>query len=394
MKNSKFMCNYLTAILAMFVVSPALGASPVEKAMAKKTRQPAQVAMEGDWAPAICKPPRSPLFQTDDVLDLKIKGPFPLTNKVWGDGAKGVPGEIIYTHTDGQEKKIPITLAARGKSRTYVCKFQPVRILWVDDKDRKGTIFDKIKGSDMKLTAHCDYTTGTIAQNEASNEGVMKEYWMYRLLEFMGLPSFKVRPLKVQYVNNEGADVVEGKGFFIEPSPAFGQRCDLAHAKRDEISTAMNSMDQRNMIPYLIGRLIVDAKDFVVSMGHNTEPFMTSDKKARIVIPYDFNDSGNVFAGQYRNWTFKPDFPEWFDLLWEGPFSRDKYTSPYIGNENLPIWRKAVLDQAKMLMAKKAETMEFVNQMTLLPASKQVISDHLTNVFLQLQRTIDREAKP
>ena len=74
-----------------------------------------------------CEQSKASVFKTDDVLDIKMKGKFPVS-----DMAKA---EIQYKdQLSSIEKSIPVSVSKRGKSRGWSCDFKPIRITWGENQ--------------------------------------------------------------------------------------------------------------------------------------------------------------------------------------------------------------------------------------------------------------------
>lgn len=341
----------------------------------------------GNWPEVSCKQSESPVFQSNDVLEISLKGDFPVS-----DSAN--PAEIKYLG-----KTIPVALASRGKSRA-TCEFKPIRISWDKNKElKKGTIFENTKGQDMKLTVHCRYTEGTIAQNQDANEVIIKEYMIYKILKTFGLPAFDVRIAKVQYFDRNDKPTVEGMGFFIESSAQLADRCGLAHAKREETKEAVGpNMNKQIYIPYLFSRLITDASDFILEYdgGHNSEPFFklnadpTAKKVTQVVVPYDFNDSGQVNSGVAPYWSFSPRWDYWFNLLRKGPFTRDGSVTALTLDQQ-KLWTEGIIEQAQQLVAKKDDVMKLIDESPLQQTSKNEFRAHVDMLIKQFDKLISEK---
>lgn len=336
-----------------------------------------------------CKASPTPLFQNDELLEIKMEGSFPASSE-------SKSAEIQYVDKNNTEKSIPVMVTKRGKSRGYRCSFTPIRITWTEDqKDlSRRTIFKNIKGRDMKLTTHCKYTSGTIEQNQETNELVIKEYIIYKILKAFDLPAFDVRLTKVVYTDKDNSSEVEGMGFFIESSSQYADRCSLSHANQAVAREAFGNMNKQIYIPYLFARLISDARDYVVEYGHNSELFLAEKQEksasnvAQIVTPYDFNDSGQVNSGIAPYWNFSPDWEKWFNLLKEGPFTRDGYLSPRLTSEEKAAWTAGLAQQAKQLVAKKQAVLNVIDNSPLSSESKKQFKAHIEMLIKQFKKII------
>lgn len=336
------------------------------------------------WPKVTCSDSDVPLFQSEEVLDLTFKGTFPVN-------AEQLPAEIDYVHpTNRIEKVIPVKVVQRGKTRGWSCPFRPVRIIWNENKELlQETPFENVRGTDMKLVAHCRYTAGTIEENEEANDVIVKEYTVYKILKAFGLPVHNVRLTKIQYADKENKPTVEGYGFFLESNSLVAHRCGLTHAKPEEIPVVAGaSMNKMIYIPYLFSRLISDARDFIVESGHNSEPFYDANKATQLVVPYDFNDSGQVNSGIAPYWNFTPDLETWFGRLRKGPFTRDSY-EVQLTPEEQKTWKTGIAEMAKILIPKKKQVLKAIDEAPLAEKSAEQFRKHIDDLMEHFEKIAD-----
>ena len=95
-----------------------------------------------------------PLFDTHDVLELTLIGPFNEMARDRDDEPEERPGELRFTDRDGQLKSLPLQLKPRGHSRRDrdVCAFPPLRFN-LDKSENSSTEF--AKQNKLKLVTHC-----------------------------------------------------------------------------------------------------------------------------------------------------------------------------------------------------------------------------------------------
>lgn len=336
-----------------------------------------------------CELSKTSVFKADNVLEIKMKGKFPASDMS--------AAEIQYQDQQSStEKSIPVNVSRRGKSRGWRCDFKPIRITWGEDQKNlsKNTIFENIKGRDMKLTTHCSYTKGTIEENKDINEVVIKEYMIYKILKAFGLPAFDVRLTKVQYIAEDNTPQVEGMGFFIESSAQFADRCGLTHVQQNEVFNTVSDMNKQIYILYLYARLISDAKDFMVDAGHNSELFFKANKEqveskvVQTLVAYDFNDSGQVNSGIAPYWNFSPAWDNWFDLFKQGPFTRDGYLSANLTSEEKAAWTEGLVEQAKLLITKKSAVIKVIEESPLQSDSKKQFIEHVKMLVKQFKKMV------
>ncbi len=233
-----------------------------------------------------------PLFQSDEILDVRIVAPIStLVSKRPID--EELPGTFQYTNSAGEAVEFDIKLRTRGKFRRDKdnCRFPPLRLNF-GKSQTKGTLFHK--QNKVKLVTHC--------QNSSKYAQVLlREYIAYRLLNVMTDASFKVRLLRITYVENERQRNDDIRyGFIIEHKDRLAKRIDKPVLEILSIRPRSLNPEYANTISlyhYLIGNT-----DFSSVKGpkgeaccHNHVLF-ANEGEAVWSIPYDFDQAGLVDA--------------------------------------------------------------------------------------------------
>jgi len=231
-----------------------------------------------------------PLFQDNEILHLDITAP--LTTLVRERPKDDyLPGLIEHTEADGNVVKLDLEIRTRGHFRHKTCDYPPL-LLNLKKKQTDGTIFDN--QNKLKLVIHCD-------KSERYEQIVLREYLAYRILNAVTDMSFRVRLLRVRYINSEKS----GRGqeryaFLIEHKNRLGARFGLDDLQLDRTTVASIDPERLNLtsvFEYMIGNTdfspIAGAPDDecchnYVLFGNNIDPI--------IAIPYDFDQSGFVNA--------------------------------------------------------------------------------------------------
>jgi len=231
-----------------------------------------------------------PLFQYDEILQATITGPLTTlkTERPKDDYLKGV---FRYTEADGVSVDLDLEIRTRGHFRHATCEYPPL-LLNFKKNQADGTLFDK--QNKLKLVIQCDHS-------ERYEQGVLKEYLAYRILNAVTNMSFRVRLLQVTYVNteNDGRGQVR-HGFLIEHKNRLAERYDLKDLEIERTTVAAIQPDRLNLtsiFEFLIGNTDFspiaghpddDCCHNYVLFGNNVDPI--------IAIPYDFDQSGFVDA--------------------------------------------------------------------------------------------------
>ena len=233
-----------------------------------------------------------PLFQSDEILDVRIVAPISTLVSERSIDAE-LPGIFQYTDSAGEAVEFDIKLRARGKFRRDKdnCRFPPLRLNFAKSQT-KGTLFHKQKK--VKLVTHC--------QNSSKYAQVLlREYIAYRLLNVMTDASFRVRLLRITYVENERSKADDVRyGFIIEHKDRLATRMGKTILEIPGTSPRSLNPEYANTISlyhYLIGNT-----DFSSVRGpkgelccHNHVLFGNEGEPVWS-IPYDFDQAGLVGA--------------------------------------------------------------------------------------------------
>ena len=146
----------------------------------------------------------SPLFSTYDVLPLKLEAPFnDLFARARTNDEYGVTGKLSYTH-DGREvvvEGVKLTLRGNTSRREAECAFPKLKVQ-LPANAAAGPL--GAGGTSLKLGTHCGEAADdklTVKYGRLPNErSPLREAFVYRLLESIGVPTLKARPARVSYV--------------------------------------------------------------------------------------------------------------------------------------------------------------------------------------------------
>lgn len=234
-----------------------------------------------------------PLFADDSVVELTITAPFPSLLKRRPD-EEYLPGSVAYTDADGNVVSIDIGIRTRGNYRRQkrVCPFPPLRIN-IDKSRAEGTLFQK--QDKLKLVVHCR------DNSERYEQGVIREYLAYRILNLLTDISYRVRLARITYIDSEGKhDVRTRHAFFIEHKGRLSKRIGLPEIKTPRIRTEQLEgpySDLTSLFQLLIGN--TDFSPIAGAKGedccHNSTLFGDEGRPIH-AVPYDFDMSGLVDA--------------------------------------------------------------------------------------------------
>ncbi|NCF72023.1 MAG: hypothetical protein GWP67_00840 [Gammaproteobacteria bacterium] len=233
-----------------------------------------------------------PLFQDTQVLDVRVTAPLttllderPLDQEL--------PAKLQYADSSGQTVEFDIKIRTRGKFRRKkdICSFPPMRLNF-KASETKGTLFHK--QNKVKLVTHCE-------NNTRYEQVILREYTAYRILNVMTDASFRVRLLRITYVDSEGnkRDDVS-HGFIIEHRDRLAKRLEKDYLELP--GTKVSALDPAymnlvSMYQYLIGNTDFSPVKAAIDQNccHNHVLF-GNDGEPILSIPYDFDQAGIVNA--------------------------------------------------------------------------------------------------
>ena len=227
-----------------------------------------------------------PLFPAEPAPALEVTLHLPLAELKRQRRKDDAAADAELHLADGSV--LPLEVRPRGKSRLAECDYFP---LWLDFPKKKtaGTIF--AGQNKLKLVTHC-------ADKYADRDYLAREYLVYRLLNEFTDVSFRVRPLKITYVDTGKRDWQRTHdAFLIEHKKRLAERVqgevlDVAEVPIKDMAADYVSLV--NLFQYFIGNT-----DFSLRKGppgddccHNAVPL----KLGEVIypVPYDFDVSGFV----------------------------------------------------------------------------------------------------
>ena len=233
-----------------------------------------------------------PLFQGDEILDVRIVAPLASIISGRADEIE-LPATLHYTNDAGEIVDLDIQMRTRGRFRRQkeICKFPPMRLNFVKSQT-KDTLFHK--QDKIKLVTHCQ--TSSIYE-----QVLLREYTAYRILNVMSDASFRVRLLRITYVDADDKKKDDVRyGFVIEHRDRLAKRLGKSVLEIPGIHPRTLNTEYASTIAlyhYLIGNT-----DFSSVKGakkdmccHNHILFGNENEKVWSV-PYDFDQSGLVDA--------------------------------------------------------------------------------------------------
>lgn len=234
-----------------------------------------------------------PLFADDSILTAKLVAPLEQIMEARTSDQQ-FPGTFELHTSDGSSVQVAVQVRARGNYRRSenVCKFAPLRLNYKKSEVTETALDNQDK---LKLITHCqDHST-------SYEQAVIKEYLVYRMLNVITDVSFRVRLLRITYVDSDSGDSEDATfAVLIESDKRLAKRLNMDELEAESVRLQELDRDYTNLASvyeYMIGNL--DFSPVAARDGnnccHNSALFVDGDK-TNWSVPYDFDMSGFVEA--------------------------------------------------------------------------------------------------
>ena len=233
----------------------------------------------------------SSLFVSDEPLYLSLTMDIKAVLRDVGDNSSYHEARLNYISDSGENISIPVGIKPRGNFRKDPnnCDFPPLRLNF-SKTGIENTLFEN--QNKLKIVTHCRSRRALFEQN------VLKEFLAYRLYNLFTEESFRVRLLKITYVDSKGKlDEIEKVGFLIEPEKQMSAR---NHSEVMEVSTVHQERTDRHKITMLsVFQYMIGNTDWSTRSDegpHNVVLIRSHPGATPVAVPYDFDWSGLVNA--------------------------------------------------------------------------------------------------
>ncbi len=239
------------------------------------------------WSGAAATQVEAPtLFASHQIVEMTLTGPF---GTLFADKEARVERPFTL-RAQGMTHDIEVRL--RGHSRVRVCDFPPLRLNFSIEATA-NTIF---AGQDkLKLVTHC-------VDKKRPDLDVVDEYIAYRILNVIQAASYRVRLLRISYIDT-GSNAERNSSarfaFALESAASLAARLGaepanatgVSHSKYDEAQAAHVYVFQYMIANTDWSLVTSDNHDFCC---HNIDLYERDGKL--ILVPYDFDLAGIVNA--------------------------------------------------------------------------------------------------
>jgi hypothetical protein len=226
------------------------------------------------------------LFLSDEVMNITIASDF--KNLVKTKGKEEYQHALFqYQMSDSILLTRNIKIKARGKSRKNVCFFPPIQLNF----PKKEVHIAQLKEFDkMKMVMDCK-------KGEAYEQYLLSEFMAYKMLNILTDYSYRVRLIRVTYIDISGKfDTATKYAFIIENKNQMAER--LNTIALDVKSIRDQYIEKTTLINSYLFQFLIGNTDWSIPGGHNMllikskDPVLTEP----YVVPFDFDLAGIVDA--------------------------------------------------------------------------------------------------
>ncbi len=225
------------------------------------------------------------LFANEEILELSLR--FDITHYTRNKSKDEYLNALLTYHinrNDSINKEIKVK--SRGEFRNKYCQFPPLSLNFKKTEFGK-TDLDRIEK--IKLVTHCEY---------GNEEYLLREYLVYKLYNILTDNSFKVRLIKINYINTyKKSKPIGSYAFLIEPLGFLSERTNTTPIN-------MTNLNQKNILPEVMDRVaifnyMIGNTDWSVPGQHNCKILARKEvdrSELGTIVPYDFDYCGLVNA--------------------------------------------------------------------------------------------------
>ena len=229
-----------------------------------------------------------PIFASHDVLSMTLTAPMVAITRERPDEQE-LPGTLRVG-----DDVYDVQVRTRGKFRRQkeICNFPPIRLNFKKSQTKNTALHGLDK---VKLVTHCR------DRSKKYEQVILREYLAYRILNALTDISFRVRLLRLTYVDSEGKQPDRtAYSFVIEHRDRMARRTGKAVVTIPRTSVDRLDSEFTNLVSvyqYLIGN--TDFSPIAAAPGedccHNHELF-GNENEPQFAVPYDFDQAGIVNA--------------------------------------------------------------------------------------------------
>lgn len=223
-------------------------------------------------------------FDEDGIIEMTLTTDIAKMQK-----EKGVdmfqPATVGLRFPDNSIVAEPVTVAPRGHFRREYCNIPPILIDFSTPTSPRLSPLGK-----LKLVIGC-------GSNGNDEQLLLKEYLIYKMYNLLDDKSFRVRLLKVNYIDTRNkVKTFWQYAFLIEDDKDMAIRNNCI--KKPKAQYATESTDRETMTKVAVFEYLISNGDWSVPNNHNIRLIYDKNNAAALpyAVPYDFDHSGFVNA--------------------------------------------------------------------------------------------------
>jgi hypothetical protein len=227
------------------------------------------------------------LFEDDRLLEITLR--FDLSTYFRTKPKKDyLAANITFHISETDSVSQDVKLRTRGVFRNRYCMFAPIELNF---KKANFGYSDLNKISKLKLVPQC-------SSGKDKEDYVLREYLAYKMFNVLTDTSFRVRLLKVNYIDSQKKKKpVVQYGFFLEP-------VEMLAARTNCIQLKSRTLNQKSIVPRIMDRIaifnfMIGNYDWSVPGQHNIQVIKSLNFEPyglAIAVPHDFDWTGIVNA--------------------------------------------------------------------------------------------------
>ena len=229
------------------------------------------------------------LFNSDDVLDMKLSGPL---RELFDDRDQAptyYPVSLSYMAKDSSQVVIPIRVRTRGHFRRMKanCDYPPL-LLNFEKTGNKSTLFKN--QNKIKLVTPCQ-----------SENYIFREWLVYKLYNILSPKSFRARLVKFECFDTKKKKELQTLyGILLEDDKSMALRNNMILLEK---KTRSEYTDTETYLKMVMFQYMIGNTDWSVPFLHNTKLIAEDSLAVPHVVPYDFDHAGIVEA----HYAFPPE---------------------------------------------------------------------------------------
>ena len=225
----------------------------------------------------------SPLFDTDEVMELTLRCDLKAVLKDRGDESQYHPATIHY-QTGQNAINIPLKIKTRGHFRKISgnCTYPPILLNFEKSSTPENSVF--VGQDKVKLVTPC-----------RGDQYVIQEYLVYKLYNLITPKSFKARLVKVIYqdtVKNKSSDPYYG--ILLEEEKQMAAR-NLSQSL-EKYGVRPESTQKGDFLKMAVFQYMIGNTDWSVQYLQNIKLITVDSTSLPTTVPYDFDHAGIVRA--------------------------------------------------------------------------------------------------